>query len=314
MKFSKTTKLATLLATSALFLAGCVQYDANRNPHGVIYEYMVLPTQAAMDWLAATFNGSYGMAIIIISVIIRLLLMPSTFKQSRTMLIQQEKTAKVKPYVDEINARAKAATSPEERATIQQEQMELYRLNDISLTGSVASGCLPLLIQLPIFNAMYNAIHLSPKIAESSFLGIPLGQPFIPLALAAGVIYFLQSYLSQANMAPEQKQQMRTMLFMSPAMILLFTWSSPAGLGLYFFIGGVFALLQTWIQNSIIRPRVKAEIDAELADKEVILPKKTKSGATTSPQAQETFAAIRNRNNSRNQNQSRNSGKQNRKK
>ena len=100
---------------------------------------------------------------------------------------------------------------------------------------------------------------------------------------------------------------------MMPVMMLLFTVGTAAGIGIYFFTSGLTAILQTWIQNQFIRPKVKAEIDAELEAQgnSVILPDttntvKSANNAATTP-AQQTFAQ-RNRTST-----GKNSGKQNRK-
>ena len=81
--------------------------------------------------------------------------MPTQFHQMKTMLVQQEKMAVLKPYIAEITARAEQASTPQEKLAIQQEQMELYKLNNVSLMGGIGSGCLPILITLPIWSGLY---------------------------------------------------------------------------------------------------------------------------------------------------------------
>ena len=71
----------------------------------------------------------------------------------------QEKMSKVQPLIKELTEKQKAAKTPEEQAAVSQQMMALYRDNNISLTGGI--GCLPLLIQLPIFAALYAAIRYS---------------------------------------------------------------------------------------------------------------------------------------------------------
>ena len=78
------------------------------------------------------------------------------------------------------------------------------------------------------------------------------------------------------GMPKEQRKQMQMMMLMSPAMITVMTLISPAGLGLYFFVGGVFACIQTLIINAM-RPKIKQQIAEELKKnqpKKVVLPKK----------------------------------------
>merc|ERR1712194_479061 len=166
---------------------------------------------------------------------------------SKKSMVQQEKMAFIKPELDVVQQKQKAATTAEEKAAAQQELMDVYKRNNMSMMGGI--GCLPILIQMPVFTAMFQAIRLSPQIAESNFLGINLGDRNAYLAIAAGLVYVIQAFISMIGLSPEQKKQMRTMLFMNPVMILVFTWSSPAGLGLYWLVGGVFACFQTLITN-----------------------------------------------------------------
>ena len=214
---------------------------------------------------ADTFNGSYGFAIIIITLIVRIIILPLNLSQSRKSLAQQERTAVIKPELDVIQAKQKAAQTNEEKAIAQQELMSLYKDNNMSMLGGI--GCLPLLIQMPIFTAMFQAIRLSTPIATSTFIGINLGTRNIPLAIAAGLIYLVQAYVSMIGISPEQKKQMKTMMYMNPIMILMFTISSPAGLGLYWLVGGFFGVFQTLLTNFYYKPKIQAEIAEEMKNR-----------------------------------------------
>ena len=122
------------------------------------------------------------------------------------------------------------------------------------MTGGI--GCLPLLIQMPIFAALYAAIQYSPELSKSYFYGINLGHSSIILTILSFAAYALQGCISMLSMPKEQRKQMQMMMFMSPVMITVMTFVSPAGLGLYFFVGGVFACIQTLIINAM-RPKIK---------------------------------------------------------
>ena len=253
------------LLSVMLFLSGCMSTDKQGNPKGFIYEFLVVPTQDLILWLADTFNGSYGFAIIIITLIVRIIILPLNLGQSRKSLAQQERTAVIKPELDVIQAKQKAAQTNEEKAIAQQELMSLYKDNNMSMLGGI--GCLPLLIQMPIFTAMFQAIRLSTPIATSTFIGINLGTRNIPLAIAAGLIYLVQAYVSMIGISPEQKKQMKTMMYMNPIMILMFTISSPAGLGLYWLVGGFFGVFQTLLTNFYYKPKIQAEIAEEMKNR-----------------------------------------------
>lgn len=260
MKISKKVSVTAALAGLALVLSGCVQ-TKNGKPYGFVYDYLAVPGQHVMDWLAHLFNGSYGWAIIILTVIVRMVLLPLMVRQMRQTTVQQEKMAMIRPQMAEIQKQQKAAKTQEEQAAASQAMMAVYRNNGISMTGGI--GCLPLLIQMPIFAALYAAIRYSPELSNTIFFGIPLGKSSWILAVLSFLIYLLQAYLSMLGVPEDQKKQMRYTLLMSPIMILFFTFNSPAGLGLYFFVGGVFACLQTLIIN-FYRPRIRREVTAQM--------------------------------------------------
>lgn len=272
MKNFKKLLLSGTLLSVMVFLSGCMGHDADGNPSGMIYELLVVPTQQVIIQLANLFGGSYGLSIIAITLVVRLIILPLNLSQSKKSIIQQEKMALIKPEMEEVQKKQKSAVTAEEKAAAQQELMSLYKDNNMSMLGGI--GCLPLLIQMPIFTAMFQAISLSTEISNSTFLGFSLGDRNIALAIAAGAVYFVQSYVSMIGLPEEQKQQMKTMMYVSPLMILMVSFTSPAGLGLYWFVGGIFAVFQTIITNFIYKPRIKAQVEAE-AKKRPAKPKRT---------------------------------------
>ena len=308
MKLTKKAQLLLVATVLPLLLAGCtVQYNENHEPIGWLYNYLVVPTQWLLNQIASVFNGNYAIAIVIVSILVRVVLMPTQFHQMKTMLVQQEKMAVLKPYIAEITARAEQATTPQEKLAIQQEQMELYKLNNVSLMGGIGSGCLPILITLPIWSGLYNAILLSNEISSSDFMGINLGAQFLPIALATMVAYYVQSVVSQMGMDEETKKQSRSMNYILPVMMFMMTFQPPAGVGIYFFISALIQILQSWIQNTYIRPKIKAQIDEELNHENIVLPQRTTPRKTAQKATQqETFAQRQNKTGGRN------AGKQNR--
>jgi YidC/Oxa1 family membrane protein insertase len=267
MKLKKKLLLSAEMMALLIVLTGCMQYDENKNPTGFIYDYLVVPTGKLIVMLAEMLNGNYGLAIIVITIIVRLAIMPLNFSKIKKTMVQQEKMKYIKPELEDIQFRQKNAQSPEEKAAVSQEMMALYKENNISMTGGV--GCLPILIQMPIFTAMYQAVNLTPEISASTFLGINLGVSSPLLAILAGVAYVIQGYVSTIGMPQETKSQMKSMMLMNPIMILMFSWSSPAGLALYWLAGGIFAAAQTALQNHMIKPKIQKQVEDEMKDRPV---------------------------------------------
>ena len=152
----KRLTVATLLGAMLLILSGCVRTDKHGHPIGWVYNYMAKPMQHLMTWLAQHMGNNYGWAIVVIVVIVRLILLPVMMSQMKKSTLMQEKMAMVQPQLRELQQRQKDAKTPQEQAAVSQQMMQLYRDNNISMTGGI--GCLPLLIQLPIFAALYAAI------------------------------------------------------------------------------------------------------------------------------------------------------------
>ena len=301
MKNKKLLTIAAIMASAMLFLSGCVQHTASGKPYGFVYDNLAVPTQHVLVWLSQILGNSLGWAIIVITFIVRLVLMPIMIKQSKNATVQQEKIAHIKPLMEDITKRQKEATSDAERMAINQEMMQLYRDNNISMTGGI--GCLPLLIQMPIFAALYAAIQYSPELSRSYFYGINLGQRSFTLVALYFVVYALQGWLSTLGVPEAQRAQMRQMMIISPLMITFMTYISPAGLGLYFFVGGIFACIQTLIIN-YMRPRIRKEVLAELKKNPVKQPKKVVTEAKeTTIESSPTSATSKKK---------RNAGKQNR--
>ncbi|OJF94318.1 membrane protein insertase YidC [Alkalibacterium sp. 20] len=306
-----------------LFLSGCMRVDESGTPTGgfsqFLFDYLVLPTQQFIEILA-DITGSYGLAIIVITIIVRILILPLSIKQQRATLEQQAKMATVKPVTDEIQAEMKETDDAKEKQTLQAEMMEIYKENNVNMLGGL-SGCLPLLIQLPVFTAMFQAIRMSESIQSASWLGINLGESSIPLAVVTGVVYLVQTKVMQAGMPEETRKQSGAMMYMSPVMILMFSITGPAGLTLYWFAGGFVAIGQSLITNLYYKPKLEKEMEKKHGGKPIIKRKlrerKTVQATETDTKLNQVKQAPSARNKRRNQSpfeqkELRNSGKQQR--
>ncbi|API90351.1 hypothetical protein BKP56_12065 [Marinilactibacillus sp. 15R] len=252
-------------------MAGCIRIDDSGKPAGSIsqflYDYLVLPTQQFIELLHGIF-GSYGLAIIAITIIVRILILPLSIRQQRATMEQQVKMSVIKPAADEIQAELKSVTDPKEKQELNAELMSLYRENNVNMLGGL--GCLPLLIQMPVFTAMFQAIRMSESIQNASFLGIGLGERSILLALATGAVYYIQSRVMLLGMPEDQRKQSNTMMLMNPIMLLFISFSSPAGLTLYWLVGGFVAIAQSVITTFYYKPKVQAELKEKHGEVQVV--------------------------------------------
>ena len=237
----KKLKVSVLLMSLLLVLTGCQKVE---NEEGFFYGLFVKPMDWALDTLGNFFDGSFGLAIIAITLIIRLVLMPFMLKTYRTQSEMKVKMDTVRPMMEDIQARMKAAGTKEEQMAIQQEMIALYREHNIN---PLNMGCLPMLIQMPIIMGLYFAILYSEEIKTHSFLWFDLGTPDFAMTIIAGVVYFIQAQVSLSTVPEAQKQQMKLMIYISPIMIVIISFTSMAALPLYWTVGGLFLIIQTFI-------------------------------------------------------------------
>ncbi|MFF5996248.1 membrane protein insertase YidC [Lysinibacillus sp. KU-BSD001] len=238
----KHLKLSGLLLTVLFMLTGCQSVE---NEEGFFYSIFVRPMDALLDFLGnSVFNGSYGLAIIAITVAIRLVLMPFMLKNYRKQAHMKVKMDVVKPLMEDVQARMKAAKTKEEQLAIQQEMIALYREHNIN---PLNMGCLPIVIQMPIIMGLYFAILYSADVKTHEFLWFNLGSPDILMTVIAGVIYFVQARVSLWTVPEAQKQQMKWMIYISPIMIVIISFTSMAALPLYWSVGGFILIVQTYL-------------------------------------------------------------------
>lgn len=299
--FKKHWKFFALMLFVVLIATGCVSYDEAGNPSGAVYEYIGIPTAHFMDFIANIFNGSYGMSIIIITIITRLFMMPSTYRMTKNSMVSSAKMKIAQPEIKAVQEDIEATDDPKEKAALNQELMQVYSKYDINMFSSL-SGCLPLIIQLPIISAVYAAIRSSQQIANSSFLGIDLSERSIIIVALVVITAFVQGWLMQKNTpaAPtmdtgnQQASSMQnSMLVMNPLMLGWFTFVSNAGLGLYFLAGSIFGLIQQAYMNYVARPKIQKQVD-EQAEKYASVPREKRKS-----KARQTKAAIKEENSQR---------------
>ena len=108
-------------------------------------------------------------------------------------------------------------------------------------------GCLPIVIQMPIIMGLYFAILYSEDVKSHEFLWFNLGSPDFIMTLIAGFIYLVQAQVSLWTVPESQKQQMKWMIYISPIMIMVISFTSMAALPLYWSVGGFILIVQTYI-------------------------------------------------------------------
>ena len=240
------------------------------------------PILNLLVWLYVTVPGQdIGIAIILLTIVIKLILYPLTHLQIKQQRAMQE----LQPKIEEIRKRLK--DDKEKQAA---ELMELYKKDKVN----PAASCLPLLIQLPVFIALFSALKTglashglnmlypfvpNPQTINTMFLGIfDLTKPNYVLAILAGLVQFWQTRqilkppAATVTVAPEvaksegAKDESMTaimnkqMTYMMPIMTVVIGFSLPGGLTLYWLTMSVLTVAQQWL---VLR-RTPPKIDPQL--------------------------------------------------
>lgn len=234
----------TLVMLLMVLLAGCGNNvtTIDSGTPGFFNHYVVFPLSYSMQHIAGWFGGSYGMAIIVLTLLVRFALLPFMMRQAKSQQAMKRVMSRMQPELDALKKRYENKKEREEQQKMQQEMMELYKKHNFN---PLNIGCLPILIQLPILSGMYTAIRLTPELSTHSFLWFKLGHPDWIMAIIVAALYLVQAKLSQKTMTPEQQKQMALMAYISPIMMAFFSFSAPAAMPLYWMVSGTFLILQT---------------------------------------------------------------------
>lgn len=223
---------STPLLLVVLFLSGCTEAQRNApiDPNGGIWDkYFLNPLSMTLDWLS--HFGGYGIAILILTLIIRSLILPLTLKQYRSSKQMKE----IQPELKKLKEKYK--DDPKKQ---QEETMKLFQANGVN----PLAGCLPLVIQAPVFIALYHAIMRNEHIRHSTFLWMQLGEAdhLYLLPLIAAITTFIQ----QKVMASQMSAQMRKFIFIFPVLIFVMSMNFPSALPLYWVCSNSFTIVQTY--------------------------------------------------------------------
>ncbi|SFH91878.1 YidC/Oxa1 family membrane protein insertase [Selenomonas caprae] len=194
--------------------------------------HFVLETLYSLTDLAGV--GSYGLAIILLTVIIKMLLYPLTVKQVKSMKAMQELSPKMKKIQE------KYKDNPQ---VMQQKIGALYQEAGVN----PLAGCLPLLIQMPILMGMYYALFnfTYPSAEAAKFLWLPSMSEADPLYILP-ILSALTTFLQQKMTTTEMNQQMKIMMTVMPLFIGWISLSFPSGLVLYWVTMNVVQIAQQW--------------------------------------------------------------------
>ena len=186
-----------------------------------------------LSWIHG-FVGNWGWAIIILTILIKL----AFFQLSAASYKSMARMRKLQPRITQLRERYSA-----DKQRMNQAMMELYRKEKINPLG----GCLPILVQIPVFIALYWVLLESVELRQASFIGwlddLSLHDPFFVLPVLMGVTMLIQQKLNPTPPDPMQAKIMMALPFVFTFFFLFF----PSGLVLYWFVNNVLSIVQQWV-------------------------------------------------------------------
>jgi YidC/Oxa1 family membrane protein insertase len=221
------------------------------NPYGGFMQPAVQPfatiVMRVLLWMKRQVHLNYGWVLVIFGISIRLLLWPLNQGAMRTSIKMQ----RIQPELAEVQKRYKS--DPQKQ---QQEIMRVYREHGMS-PFSAFSGCLPMLLPMPVFFALFFVFQNTIEFRGVPFLwmmDISLPDPLYIVPLVMGASMFLLSWIGMRNAPPNPQAKM--MMYMLPVMFTVFLLGTAAGLSIYYLTSNLASLPQQWL---IANERAKAK-------------------------------------------------------
>lgn len=180
--------------------------------------------------------NNYGIAIILTTIIIKIILLPLTLKQDKSM----KEMKKIQPELEKIKEKYQGNSQ-----MMQQKTMELYKEHKVN----PLAGCLPLLVQFPILWALFGVLkepNVVPLNETFLWMKLDVADQYYILPVLNGVVAFLQQKL----MGTSDNPQMKNMMYIFPVMMVLISYKMPAGLQIYWLTSSITAVVQQyWIMK-----------------------------------------------------------------
>ena len=209
-----------------------------------MFAWLVVPLLRALKWINV-YIGNYGWSIIALTVLINLAMFPLRHKSVVSMRRMQEIQPEVKAIQDRY---ANLKMTDPARQNMNKEMMQLYKDRGVN----PASGCVPMLLTLPVLFAFYAMLSVAIELRGAPFVGwikdLSVYDPLFITPILMGVTQFIQTKMTPSTMDPTQQ---RVMMLMPLIFMFMFIWA-PSGLVLYWTVSNLWAIGQQAVTNKII--------------------------------------------------------------
>ena len=209
-----------------------------------MFSWMVVPLLSALKWLFG-FLGNYGWAIIVLTILLNLVL----FYPRHRSVVAMRKMQAIQPEMKAIQDRyANLKATDPAKQKMNTEIMNLYRERGVN----PASGCVPMLLTMPVLLAFYSLLSMSIELRGAPFVGwihdLSAPDPYFVIPLLMGITMFWQQRISPTSADPTQQRVMMIMPIMFTAMMAF----SPSGVVLYWTVSQLWAIGQQYLTNRLI--------------------------------------------------------------
>lgn len=250
----KKLKWTGLLTLSLVLLSACGTSPVTSESTGQ-WEQLIYWFASIIQFLS--INGQIGIGIILFTLLIRTLLLPLFQIQMKSTRKMQE----IQPQLRELQERY-PGTDLESRQLLNDATRQLYKDNDINMSASF----IPILIQLPILMALFQALTRVDALKVGQFLWLNLGEKdsYYVLPILAALFTYFSMWLSN-KAALEKNMATTVMTYLMPLMIFWFAVNAASGVALYWVVSNAFQVVQTLLLNNpfkIVAER-QAKLDAE---------------------------------------------------
>ncbi len=211
------------------------------------FTFISKPLFKLLSWLHGML-GNWGWAIVVMTILIRLVLFPLTYKG----MVSMNKLKELTPKIKELQAKYK-----DDKQKLNMHMMELYKKHGANPMG----GCLPILLQIPVFFAIYRVLQNAIELKSAPWIlwidDLSVMDPYFILPIAMGITMFVHQRITPTNITDPMQEKIMKYL---PLIFTFFFVTFPAGLTLYWFTNNLFSIAQQYYVNSLFAKKKEEKI------------------------------------------------------
>jgi YidC/Oxa1 family membrane protein insertase len=221
------------------------------------FSFLARPLFMALNWVNDHWTHNYGWAILLVTIIINMALLPLKITGMKGM----KRMAALQPEIQAINKKYEGISIRDPRKAKQNEEvMALYKKHGVNPLGA---GCMPLVLQIPFFFAFYKVLSVAIELRGANWLWIHDLANYDPLYLLPVIMVITQFVLQKMTPQTTADPAQQRMMMLMPLVFGFIFFKSPAGLVLYWLTGNIVSIGQQWFINRITPAPAVAVVNAK---------------------------------------------------